>query len=111
VPQDRIADVVAAQVEREAEGDPLAGTLASASEPRVRFRFTVTRLNPLAEVTGQQNVFKARAEIQPTPEQARYVASLRPGMEGLAKIHIGRRRLIWIWTRGMIDWLRMKLWL
>ena len=29
----------------------------------------------------------------------------------LAKIHIGRRRLIWLWTHRLTDWLRMKLWL
>jgi hypothetical protein len=35
---------------------------------------------------------------------------LRPGMEGVAKIDIGRRRLIWIWTHSLFDWLRVWTW-
>jgi hypothetical protein len=35
---------------------------------------------------------------------------LRPGMEGFGKISIDRRKLIWIWTHELIDWVRLKLW-
>jgi hypothetical protein len=35
---------------------------------------------------------------------------LRPGMEGFGKIEVDRRRLIWIWTHDLIDWVRMKAW-
>jgi hypothetical protein len=31
-------------------------------------------------------------------------------MEGVGKISVSRRLLIAIWTRGMVDWLRLKLW-
>jgi hypothetical protein len=31
-------------------------------------------------------------------------------MEGIGKIDIDRRRLIWIWTHEVIDWLRLKTW-
>jgi hypothetical protein len=41
-------------------------------------------------------------------EQA--LAGLRPGMEGIGKITIDRRMLIWVWTHEMIDWLRLQLW-
>jgi multidrug efflux pump subunit AcrA (membrane-fusion protein) len=105
VPQDAIAYVVKARAEREASGTKLTGKLATASFPRRKFQFTVTRINPMAELAGKQNVFKARAELG---EAAPW---MEPGMEGLAKIHIGRRRLIWLWTHRAIDWLRMKLWL
>ena len=35
---------------------------------------------------------------------------LRPGMEGVAKIDAGPRRLLWIWTHGLVDWARLWLW-
>jgi multidrug resistance efflux pump len=35
---------------------------------------------------------------------------LRPGMEGVAKIEIDRRRLFWIWTHSLTDWLRLWAW-
>jgi hypothetical protein len=31
-------------------------------------------------------------------------------MEGVGKIYIAERRLIWIWTREMMNWFRLKLW-
>ena len=35
---------------------------------------------------------------------------LRPGMEGVGKVEIDRRPLVWIWTRQVIDWIRLQLW-
>ena len=35
---------------------------------------------------------------------------LRPGMEGVGKVSVGEERLIWIWTHGFTDWLRLALW-
>jgi hypothetical protein len=35
---------------------------------------------------------------------------LRPGMEGIAKVDTGRRKLFWIWTHKFVDWLRLTLW-
>ena len=35
---------------------------------------------------------------------------MRPGMEGLAKLEVGDRRLIWIATRRISDTLRLWLW-
>jgi hypothetical protein len=31
-------------------------------------------------------------------------------MEGVGKIMAGRRKLAWIWTHDMIDWVRLKAW-
>jgi hypothetical protein len=31
-------------------------------------------------------------------------------MEGIGKVSVGERRLIWIWTRSFVDWLRISLW-
>ena len=35
---------------------------------------------------------------------------LRPGMEGVGKIELGEARLIWIWSRDLIAWLRLQVW-
>jgi hypothetical protein len=29
----------------------------------------------------------------------------------VAKISVGKRRYVWIWTRRIVNWLRMKMWL
>jgi hypothetical protein len=31
-------------------------------------------------------------------------------MEGVGKIEVGERRLIWIWTRRTVHWVRMFVW-
>jgi len=36
--------------------------------------------------------------------------TLRPGMDGVAKVHVGERKLVWIWTHSLFDWLRLNIW-
>ncbi len=81
------------------------GRLVTASYPGIEIPFRVVRIDPLATIRHKQNVFDVRAVLLKPPPW------LRPGMEGTARIHIGHRHYIWIWTRSLIDWLRMKLWL
>jgi len=94
VPEDLIAEVEQGQ----------EGELATAGYPETRIRFVVERVNPIAEVVKQRNVFKVRVRLAETPPW------MRPGMEGVAKISIDRRHLLWIWTRRLVNWVRMKLW-
>jgi multidrug efflux pump subunit AcrA (membrane-fusion protein) len=95
VPEDRIFDVEVGQ----------EGYLATFSYPSKHIEFEVERINPVAEVVNQRNVFKVRVRLVKPPDW------MRPGMEGVAKIHAGRRPFIWIWTRKVVNWIRMKLWI
>ena len=81
------------------------GELAMASFPDVHFGFVVERINPVAEVAEQKNVFKVRVRLK------RLDGRMRPGLEGIAKVGIDRRRYIWIWPRPIVRWVRMKLWI
>jgi multidrug resistance efflux pump len=81
------------------------GELASASFPDERVKFVVERITPVAEVVEQRNVFKVRVRLLDRPSWG------RPGMEGVAKVYIGRHSYAWIWTRPAINWVRMKLWI
>ncbi|MFC1634169.1 HlyD family efflux transporter periplasmic adaptor subunit [Planctomycetota bacterium] len=80
------------------------GYLATASYPAQRIKFVVERINPIAEVVNQRNVFKVRVELLQT------YSWIRPGMEGVAKVDVGKRHYVWIWTRKIVNWIRMKLW-
>jgi hypothetical protein len=31
-------------------------------------------------------------------------------MEGVGKIGVDERKLVWIWTRSSVDWLRLQVW-
>ncbi len=81
------------------------GRLATASYPDKRIRFIIERIDPMAEVVNQRNVFKVRARLTET------YPWMRPGMEGVAKVEVGKKHYVWIWTRKLTNWLRMKLWL
>jgi biotin carboxyl carrier protein len=95
VPEDQIFDIAVDQ----------EGYLATVSYPAQRIKFVVERVNPMAEVVNDRNVFKVRVRLLETRPW------MRPGMEGVAKISLGRRPYIWIWTRRIVNWLRMKFWL
>jgi len=80
------------------------GSLLLAALPEQPLPIAVTLITPVAEVVDGQNSFEVEAQLAQVPER------LRPGMEGIAKLDIGERRLIWIWTRGFLHWARLKLW-
>jgi biotin carboxyl carrier protein len=81
------------------------GTLATASYPGQYIAFEVERVNPMAEVVKQKNVFKVRVRL------LELYPWMRPGMEGVGKIDLAKRSYAWIWTRKIINWVRMKLWI
>ena len=81
------------------------GVLATASYPGQQIKFVVERINPIAEVVNQRNVFKVRVQLIETHSW------MRPGMEGVAKVSIGQRPYAWMWTRKIVNWIRMQLWL
>ncbi|MDX6805807.1 HlyD family efflux transporter periplasmic adaptor subunit [Terrihabitans rhizophilus] len=81
-----------------------AGQLVVSSLPDQAFALNVETITPVAEAGGGRTVFRVEGRL--TENSPR----LRPGMEGVAKIDAGERLLIWIWTRSMTDWLRLKAW-
>jgi RND family efflux transporter MFP subunit len=81
-----------------------SGSLVLSAFPDAPARFTVEKLTPVSEAKEGINYFRAEAKLEEAPER------LRPGMEGVGKIEVGRRRLVWIWTHPLIDWVRLKLW-
>lgn len=80
------------------------GELVVSSMPRDRFPFEVTSITPVNTAREGRNFFKVEARL----EQAN--PRLRPGMEGVGKIHVDERKLVWIWTHSLTDWLRLQLW-
>ena len=80
------------------------GNLVLSAFPSQPMPFIVKQITPVSTAREGRNYFRVEADLQGSRER------LRPGMEGVGKIEIDRRRLIWIWTHQVIDWLRLKLW-
>jgi multidrug resistance efflux pump len=80
------------------------GHLVLPAFPNEPLPLTVEKLTPVSTAREGRNYFRVEARLTHTP------ARLRPGMEGIGKIAIDRRLLLWIWTHQAIDWLRLQLW-
>ncbi len=80
------------------------GELILPSLPSGVFPLVIDKITPVSTAKEGRNYFRVEALLENATER------LRPGMEGVGKINIDRRKLIWIWTHEGIDWLRLKLW-
>lgn len=81
------------------------GELVLSGLPNQRLPIAVRRLTPVAVQKDGRNLFTVEAAVTGTPP-----AGIRPGMEGVGKVEVGQRSLLWIWTHSFVDWLRLTLW-
>lgn len=80
------------------------GSLLLPGIPGENFNFTVTQITPVAVAQDGRNFFRVEAHMESG------VQRMRPGMEGVGKVSVGRYRLIWIWTRTLTEWLTISFW-
>jgi len=83
----------------------MGGRIAFVSQPQLKFPVRVTRVDPVAVGKDGKNIFTLRCEVVGTPGEW-----WRPGMSGIGKVEVGRRSILWIFTRRTMDFLRLKLW-
>lgn len=81
------------------------GKLATSSFPSDDIKFTIDRIVPNSDAKEGDNVFKVFATLDENRDW------MRPGMAGEARVDVEHRRLAWIWTHRLIDFLRLKLWM
>lgn len=82
-----------------------AGRLVLNGWSRDPLDFTVSNVTAVAEQREGRNYFRVEAALAPGSHGA-----LRPGMEGVAKVEVGERKLWWVWTHTLVDWLRLATW-
>ena len=80
------------------------GHLKLSGIPVKSIDITIDRLTPVSDTEKGRNYFRVEAVMDSHSDL------MRPGMEGIAKIEIGREKLLWIWTRRLVDWLRLFIW-
>ncbi|MDY0378746.1 MAG: HlyD family secretion protein [Desulfobacterales bacterium] len=90
-------DIAAVQVGQKSE-------LLFPSIPGETFPFIVQKITPVTVSREGRNYFRVEGQLEKATER------LRPGMEGVGKVTVDRRRLIWVWTHKVIDWVRLKMW-
>ncbi len=80
------------------------GDLILSALPDSRYPLQVERVTPVTQAEEGGNFFRVEARLEQEG------VGLRPGMEGVAKIEVGERKLIWIWTRRLVGWIELQLW-
>ncbi|MEX2214147.1 MAG: HlyD family efflux transporter periplasmic adaptor subunit [Phycisphaeraceae bacterium] len=102
IPEDRIADVM----------PNAGGELSLAARPGTYLPFQLVKVHPVALVVDQQNVFKAEATLNDTEVLREGIQNewLKIGSKGVARIDVGERAYGYLWTRNLVNWIRMKLW-
>ncbi|NOQ42432.1 MAG: HlyD family efflux transporter periplasmic adaptor subunit, partial [Desulfuromusa sp.] len=80
------------------------GQLRLAGAPDQLIGIQVDRVTPVSTIEEGQNYFRVEAVMATDSDL------LRPGMEGVTQIEIGQAKKLWIWTRRIVEWLRMLTW-
>lgn len=80
------------------------GELVLASLPDRAWPFTVQRVTPVSVAEEGRNTFRVEAAL------GRDAPVLSPNMQGVGKVTVGRAGLLWVWTRPLLDWLRLAWW-
>lgn len=79
------------------------GSFATKARPDIKIEFVVEKVRPMSESREGANVFIAEARITNTE------GWLRPGMEAAANLVGKEHNIAWVFTRKLINWLRLKL--
>jgi biotin carboxyl carrier protein len=93
--------------ERDIAGIKLSqtGKMALVSQPDSTLPFHVLSITPAATSKEERNFFDVEGALTGDTK-----IELRPGLEGVAKISIDKRPVVWILTHRMMDWLKITLW-
>ena len=82
------------------------GELVLTGLPGQRWPFKVKTVTPVSVAEEGRNYFRVEADLG----EAAGAPQLRPNMEGVAKVTVGRHSLLWVWTHRFTDWLRLSWW-
>jgi len=80
------------------------GVLRFSALPGNKHKLETSAVVPVAVTRNRKSVFLVEAQLAEMSDK------LRPGMRGVAKVHVGEKPLIWIWTHGLISKLRLWFW-
>jgi multidrug efflux pump subunit AcrA (membrane-fusion protein) len=88
-------------------GNPQKVEFAATSFPGDEIIGHIDRVAAPGEAKEGDNVFKVYATI----DKGQLRSWIRQGMAGEARVDVGKRRLVWIWTHRLIEFLQLKLWM
>lgn len=82
------------------------GVILLTAMPDREFSIKVERLTPVSSSKEGLNYFRVEASLLEDADSDLF----RPGMEGVGKVAVGRRGLLWTWTHSALDTIRLFMW-
>ncbi len=83
------------------------GSIVLTAHPDQAWPMTVARITPLASALEGRTVFEVEVALDAS---AAAHERLRPGMRGVARLHVGDRPPAITWTREALAWVRLAAW-
>ncbi|MCS5709075.1 HlyD family efflux transporter periplasmic adaptor subunit [Candidatus Berkiella cookevillensis] len=83
----------------------LNGKLRLNGAPNKNYQIEIVKITPVSFAKDKLSYFRVEAIFKEKYE------SILPGMTGQTKIEVGKKNIIWIWTRQFSLWLKSKLWM
>jgi multidrug resistance efflux pump len=80
------------------------GEMVLNSLPGHAYPLRVSKVTPVSIAEDGRNYFRVEAELTASAER------IRPGMEGVGKVLVEPRPILWIWTHRLTQWVRVSLW-
>jgi len=80
------------------------GQLALSAIPDKRLDITVSNITPISSSKNGHTFFRVEAKLTTKDQQ------IQPGMEGVGKVEVGDRNLIWIFTHKAMDRIKLMFW-
>ena len=80
------------------------GTLTLAGLPGETLPLKVAKITPVSTVEEGRNFFRVEARLEKPS------ALLRPGMQGVGKVYVDRRKELWIRTHKLKESVRLWWW-
>jgi len=80
------------------------GYLTLSAVPGERLPMAVEHVSAISRSEEGNPAFWVEARLEGT------ASYLRPGMQGVGKLVVGDRRLVWIWSRRLIGWAQLWIW-
>lgn len=81
-----------------------SGTLRLAGLPYDPFNVTLTRITAQSEAEEGGNYFRIEADVNATD------IAIKPGMQGVTQIVVGKASILWVWAHSTLDRLRLWFW-
>lgn len=80
------------------------GYLRLTGSPNEQFPIEIKQITPVFVSEEGESYFKIEAKFTEPQD------GLLPGMTGIAKVEIGKKKILWIWTHSFWSWFKLKMW-